>query len=151
MLGDINTMMLLSDIMHVLPLEAPLKDYRLSSPFGRRVDPLNKRWALHKGLDFVGAYGAKVYATAPGVVTFAGRNSGYGNLVEVDHGYGISTRYAHMKSILVAEGDKVEKGDVVGLQGNTGRSTGSHLHYEVRFNRTALNPKKFIEANGDVF
>lgn len=151
MLGDLNNMMLLSDMMQALPLAKPLQEYRLSSTFGRRVDPITKRWALHKGLDFVGAYGAKVYATASGTVKHAARNGAYGNMVEIDHGYGISTRYAHMKSILVSEGDKVETGDIVGLQGNTGRSTGSHLHYEVRFNRAALNPQKFIEASSDIF
>jgi murein DD-endopeptidase MepM/ murein hydrolase activator NlpD len=151
MVTDINDMMLLSDIMNAVPLATPMKDYRLSSPFGRRVDPITKRWALHKGLDFVGKYGEKVQATANGTVTFAARSGAYGNLVEIDHGYGITTRYAHLKKVLVSEGETVEKGTIVGLQGNSGRSTGSHVHYEVRFNRAAMNPKKFIEAGNNVF
>lgn len=152
MLSDLNSMMLLSDITHSLPLAKPIQDdHHLSSTFGRRVDPITKRWAIHRGLDFVGRYGTKIHATAPGTVTYAARNGAYGNFVEIDHGYGVTTRYAHMKTLMVKEGDEVDKGDVVGLQGNTGRSTGSHLHYEVRFNRAALNPKKFIEANSDVF
>lgn len=150
MLNDINNMMLLSDMMQALPLAEPMSDYRQSSAFGRRVDPITKRWALHKGLDFVGDYGANIFATADGTVKFADRNGAYGNLVEIEHGYGLSTRYAHMKKINVNKGDVVKRGDVIGTQGNTGRSTGSHLHYEVRFNRAALNPKKFIEANHDV-
>lgn len=153
MLSDLNSMLLLSDMLAALPIGEPLKKdtYRLSSTFGRRVDPITKRWALHKGLDFVGKYGAKIHATASGTVKRAGRNGAYGNLVEIDHGYGLSTRYAHLKTITVSEGDTVKKGDIIGLQGNTGRSTGSHLHYEVRYNRAAMNPKKFIEANHDVF
>ena len=146
MITQMNEMMLLDDIIQALPLAKPLHDYRLSSPFGRRVDPITKRWAIHKGLDFVGKYGEKVMATANGIVKRAGRNGAYGNLIEIDHGYGITTRYAHLKKIMVSEGDAVEKGKVIGLQGNSGRSTGSHLHYEVRFNRAAMNPKKFIEA-----
>lgn len=153
MITGINEMMLLSDIKRALPIAKPLQEYRLSSPFGRRVDPITKRWALHKGLDFVGKYGTKVHATAGGTIKYADRNGAYGNLVEIDHGYGITTRYAHLKQVLVSEGDTVKKGDVVGLQGNSGRSTGSHLHYEVRFNRVAMNPKKFIKAGSedDVF
>lgn len=152
MLSDLNDMMLLSDIIQALPLAAPLKEYRLSSLFGRRVDPITKRWALHKGLDFVGKYGENVLATAAGTVKYADRNGAYGNLVEIDHGYGITTRYAHLKQISVSEGDVVAKGDVVGRQGNSGRSTGSHVHYEIRFNRMAMNPKKFIKAGSeDVF
>lgn len=151
MVGELNEMLLLSEIIQALPLSTPLREYRLTSPFGRRVDPITKRWALHKGLDFVGDYGDDVVATAAGTVTHADRNGAYGYMVEIDHGYGLTTRYAHLKKILVAEGDAVDKGDVVGLQGNSGRSTGTHLHYEVRFNRAALNPKKFIEAGSDVF
>lgn len=151
MVGELNEMLLLSEIFQALPLATPLKEYRLSSSFGRRVDPITKRWALHKGLDFVGGYGDDVVATAAGTVTHADRTGAYGNMVEIDHGYGLSTRYAHLKKILVAEGDVVSKGDVLGLQGNSGRSTGTHLHYEVRFNRAALNPKKFIEAGSNVF
>lgn len=152
MMSDLNTMLLLSDIHRALPLAPPiLEDHHLSSSFGRRVDPITKRWAIHRGLDFVGQYGSKIHATAPGTITYADRNGAYGNFVEIDHGYGITTRYAHLKTIAVAQGDTVNKGDVIGLQGNTGRSTGSHLHYEVRFNRTALNPRKFIEAHNDVF
>lgn len=147
---DIDQMLLLSDITSALPLAAPMEDARTSSSFGRRKDPITKRWAMHRGLDFVGDYGSKVMSTAPGKVLRAGRNGAYGFMVEIDHGFGVTTRYAHLKKLLVKSGDMVEKGEPIGVQGNSGRSTGSHLHYEVRFDRSAINPYKFIEAGKNV-
>src|SRR5690606_27661797 len=141
---NINYMVFLGTLQSQLPFIAPMKQYRLSSGFGRRVDPLNKRWAAHRGMDFVNHYGAKVHPPAPGKVATAEPTRAYGHMVQFDHGFGISSRYAHMKSILVKKGDIVSRGEVVGTPGNTGRSTRSHLHYEIRINKVAVNPKNFI-------
>lgn len=151
MFSTLNNVLLLRDIVSVMPLAVPVEKGYISSHFGRRIDPINKRWAAHKGIDFVDSYGSQVHSTADGVVTLAGTMRGYGNIVEVDHGYGLTTRYAHLKSVAVSEGDTIKKGTVIGRQGNSGRSTGSHVHYEVRFNEMALNPEKFIKAGADVF
>lgn len=151
MFDTINDLVVLQDIVKVLPLAKPLAQSRVTSHFGRRVDPINKRWAVHKGMDFVSDYGAKVMSTSDGVVSLAETMNGYGHIVEIDHGYGLSTRYAHLDKILVREGQKVKKGTVIGTQGNSGRSTGSHVHYEVRFNQMALNPEKFVKAGLHVF
>lgn len=142
--SDLDSMVKLGTIVRALPAGVPIKHAEVTSGFGRRVDPITHRWAVHKGMDFSGPENSKAAATSDGVVTFAGRSSAYGYMVEVSHGYGIATRYAHLKRLLVHEDQRVSKGDFVGVQGNTGRSTGTHLHYEVRFNQTALNPNKFV-------
>lgn len=136
----------LSKLMNEIPLGRPIDSQRVTSGFGIRRDPFTGKPAMHGGIDFVGAYGSKIYATAEGKVTYAGRYSEYGNFVEIKHGNGISTRYGHLKDVLVREGQKVTRGTVVGTQGNTGRSTGTHLHYEVRINNEAKNPKPFVTA-----
>ena len=148
---DLDNMVMLSDIVQALPLAKPLKNARVTSTFGRRRDPINRGLALHKGMDFVGKNNSRVQATADGKVISAGRSGAYGFLIEINHGYGVSTRYAHMKQLLVKEGSFVKKGQYIGVQGNTGRSTGSHVHYEVRFNNSAMNPEKFITAERNVF
>jgi murein DD-endopeptidase MepM/ murein hydrolase activator NlpD len=102
---------------------------------------------MHPGIDLAGAYGTPVYATADGTVLRAGWNSGgYGNLVELDHGRGITTRYGHMSAILVREGDHITRGQQIGRMGSTGRSTGNHLHYEVRIDGRAVNPIPFMKS-----
>jgi murein DD-endopeptidase MepM/ murein hydrolase activator NlpD len=117
------------------------------SGFGYRSDPFNHRSAMHPGLDLAGPIGTPIYATADGTVARAGWNSGgYGNLVEIDHGRGISTRYGHMSAILVREGDRITRGQQIGRMGSTGRSTGSHLHYEVRIDGRAVNPMPFMKS-----
>ena len=121
-----------------------------SSGFGPRIDPFTGRYAFHPGIDFAGPWGAVVTATAPGVVTFAGSDGGYGNMVEVDHGFGLHTRYGHLSRIMVAPGTKVAKGTVIGRLGSTGRSTGPHVHYEVWYNNIVRNPTNFIEAGRHV-
>ncbi|HVZ28380.1 MAG TPA: peptidoglycan DD-metalloendopeptidase family protein [Rhizomicrobium sp.] len=121
-----------------------------SSGFGPRIDPFTRRYAFHPGVDFAGPWGATVTATAPGVVTFAGANGGYGNMVEIDHGFGLHTRYGHLSRIMVAPGTRVTKGSVVGRLGSTGRSTGPHVHYEVWYNNVVRNPTNFIEAGRHV-
>lgn len=122
----------------------------LSSGFGVRYDPFNGAPAMHAGLDFVGAHGSPIRAAAPGRVSFVGVKSGYGNVVEVDHGHGLLTRYAHLSRFAARAGDEVAAGAVIAHMGSTGRSTGTHLHFEVRVNGAAVNPRRFLEANRDV-
>ena len=136
--------------IHALPLAAPLEDYELTSPFGSRDDPFNEQTAFHEGVDLGAPVGSPVFATGDGVITWAGWRDKYGNLVEIDHGHGLVTRYAHLARTLVHVGDRVVRGRTVGLLGNTGRSTGPHLHYEVRINDVATDPLKFITAGRDV-
>jgi len=136
--------------IHALPLAAPLEDYELTSPFGSRDDPFNEQSAFHEGVDLGAPVGSPVFATGDGTVTWAGWRDKYGNLVEIDHGHGLTTRYAHLARTLVRVGDHVVRGRPVGLLGNTGRSTGPHLHYEVRVNDMATDPLKFITAGRDV-
>lgn len=143
---NVDRMVLLHDIVQQLPLKQPIFDARTTGPFGKRVDPLNGRWAIHPGVDLVGPPGAKIFATSAGRVIAAGHRPAYGNAVDIDHGFGIVTRYAHMSKIVVKEGDIVRKGQQVGVQGSTGRSTGPHLHYEVRINDQPVNPVKFLHA-----
>jgi murein DD-endopeptidase MepM/ murein hydrolase activator NlpD len=128
------------------PLANPAPGADITSTFGTRADPLLGTAAFHSGMDFRGAIGDPIRATAAGKVISAGRNGGYGNMVEIEHANGLTTRYAHMSRIDVAEGDVVASGDLVGAVGSTGRSTGPHLHYEVRRNGDAINPAMFIRA-----
>jgi murein DD-endopeptidase MepM/ murein hydrolase activator NlpD len=116
-----------------------------------RSDPITNRKTLHHGLDFVGLENEKIYSPSSGKVILAGKFSEYGNAIVIDHGFGITTRYGHLSSIKVKEGQIVKKGENIALQGNTGRSTGDHLHYEVRYKNIPLNPKKFLEAGQILF
>ena len=116
----------------------------LTSRFGYRMSPFTGKAAMHAGLDIAAAPGSPVYAPADGVVSYAGYDQGYGKLVSIDHGYGVSTRFGHTSQIYVQVGQKVSKWDVVAAVGNTGRSTGPHLHYEVRINGTPVDPINFI-------
>lgn len=129
-----------------LPVKKPVRNGKLSSSYGPRMDPFLKRLAMHSGLDFKAPYGARVYATAPGTVVFAGWKGGYGKLVEIRHANGFVTRYAHLSKIRSTEGAHVVAGDVIGNIGSTGRSTGPHLHYEVRRNDRPTNPASFLKA-----
>jgi murein DD-endopeptidase MepM/ murein hydrolase activator NlpD len=138
-------------VLHTLPLAAPLDHFLLSSGFGSRRDPINGRLAVHEGLDFLSELGAPVMATAPGKVVFAGWKGDYGKMVEIDHGLGIHTRYGHLKSITVKVGDEVTYRQQIGALGNTGRSTGPHVHYEVRVDDKAFDPMNFLEAGRYVF
>ncbi len=144
--GNLDDLALLRQIVSNLPLAYPIADGDLQSSFGRRIDPFNGRLAFHSGLDIAGPSGSRVLSTADGIIKEAGPHNNYGNNVDVDHGNGITTRYAHLSRVLVKEGQKVRKGETIGIQGSTGRSTGAHLHYEVRFRDQAMNPKKFLEA-----
>ncbi|WP_435419172.1 peptidoglycan DD-metalloendopeptidase family protein [Parerythrobacter aurantius] len=122
----------------------------VSSGFGYRRDPFTGGGAMHAGLDFKGPMGAPIYAAADGVVSFVGRKSGYGNVVEISHGNGLMTRYAHMSRFSTRVGTRVDAGTVIGAIGSTGRSTGPHLHFEVRINDRAVNPRPFLEAAPNV-
>lgn len=141
----------LQTVVAKVPLAAPLDSFYVTSSFGKRRDPMNKRWAMHYGLDMGGAMKSPVYSTAPGIVTYAGWKGNYGRYIEIDHGSGIKTRYGHLHKILVKKGDKVKFRDRVGLLGSSGRSTGAHLHYEVVFQGKPHNPMKFIKAGRYVF
>ncbi len=144
--NKIEKLLALEKMVKNLPFARPMKNYYISSTFGTRFDPITGSRASHQGLDFVGKNNEKVISPAQGKVTLAGKFSDYGNAVVIDHGFGITTRYGHLSKILVNEGDSVEKGQIIAHQGNTGRSTGEHLHYEVRYKNTPLDPKKFLEA-----
>ncbi len=135
-----------------VPLTTPVHGprFELTSDFGPRIDPFTHRLGFHPGLDFGGPWGSTIHATAPGKVTWAGRRGGYGNMVEIDQGFGIKTRYGHMSSILVKVGDTVKKGTPIGKLGSTGRSTGPHVHYEVWLGDVVRDPSKFIEAGRHV-
>lgn len=133
-----------------IPQFEPANLKYISSGFGYRHDPFNGRGAMHKGLDFRGPVGAPIYAAAEGRVSFVGRRSGYGNVVEITHGNGLMTRYAHMSRASARVGQRVDPGDVIGAIGSTGRSTGPHLHFEVRINGRAVNPRPFLETAPDV-
>lgn len=141
----------LKNLVAVMPLSAPMDYFTISSHFGKRKDPINRRWAMHYGLDLVGAIGSRVYATAPGTVVRAGYKGKFGKFIEVDHGLGFKTRYGHLNKILVKRGQKVDYRKKIGLLGNTGRSTGPHLHYEVLHNSKPRNPWRFIKAGRYVY
>ena len=140
----------LRKLLKSLPLAAPLGQYQLESPFGQRVDPINHRQGFHPGVDLTSAFRSPVYSTAPGVVTFAGPRDTYGKFVEIDHGNGIVTHYAHLHRVTVARGQKVGAHQEVGELGSTGRSTGPHLHYEVVVDGEPLDPEKFLEVGKSV-
>jgi murein DD-endopeptidase MepM/ murein hydrolase activator NlpD len=116
----------------------------VTSDFGSRLDPYTADRVMHAGLDIAAPHGKEVFAPSDGTVVFAGLEGGYGNVLVIDHGYGIKTRYGHLAKMLVKAGDKVKRGDRIAAVGNTGRSTGPHLHYEVRVNGIPQNPRKFI-------
>lgn len=124
----------------------PVRSGYMSSNYGYRTDPFTGRAAFHGGIDFAGPTGTHVFSVAPGIVTFAGPKSGYGNLVEVSHGDGMSTRYAHASRVAVKVGDLVAKDQLVAYMGSTGRSTGSHLHYEVLRNGKQVDPASYIAS-----
>lgn len=127
----------------MLPVEAPYN----ASGFGRRIDPFSGQWAIHEGVDFLADTGTPVVAAAGGVVQFAGFHPQYGFMIDLDHGNDLVTRYAHLSKLFAKEGDVIMRGRRIALTGNTGRSTGPHLHFEVRFRGVAQNPGRFLAAN----
>lgn len=148
---QLNQLEGLQTVLGKLPLAVPTDNFEVTSSYGKRRDPLNHRWAMHYGLDLGGVYKSSVYATAPGVVTFVGWKGNYGRVVEVSHGAGIKTRYGHLYRTLVKKGQELKFRDKVGLMGNSGRSTGTHLHYEIHFKGRPRDPMKFIKAGRYVF
>lgn len=142
---DAQQLLDLERLANALPIAVPLGGhYRLTSPFGIRTDPFNGRPAFHPGVDLAAPFGAPVYATAPGVVTYVGWYSGYGKLVEIDHGHGIATWYGHLTRYTVLAGEHVRAGTQIGYEGSTGRSTGPHVIYEVHVNGQPQDPEKFF-------
>ncbi|MCB0311148.1 MAG: peptidoglycan DD-metalloendopeptidase family protein [Bdellovibrionales bacterium] len=131
-------------LLKITPFGVPVPGH-INSDFGYRRSPFSGSLRMHQGVDFSSSYGGYVYSTADGIVTRVGRNGTYGLMVDIDHGAGVSTRYAHLSKSLVQAGDKICRGEVLGLVGSSGRSTGPHLHYEVRVNGKAKNPMPFIE------
>ncbi|HJP67700.1 MAG TPA: M23 family metallopeptidase [Sphingomicrobium sp.] len=138
----------LQDGIIAIPSDKPVKtNVEFTSGFGVRSDPFEHGAAMHPGIDLAGAYGTPIYATADGTVIRAGwNNGGYGNMVELDHGRGIVTRYGHMSAVLVHAGEHVTRGEQIGRMGSTGRSTGTHLHYEVRIDGRPVNPIPFMKS-----
>ena len=143
---DMSDMRSLNAAAQKLPFFRPTSNPAMSSSYGVRFDPFTRRPAFHSGLDFPGAFYTPIMSTAPGVVSFTGVRSGYGNTIEIDHGGGFKTRYAHLQAISVRVGERVAIGQRVGAMGSTGRSTGPHLHYEVWANGRAQNPNRFLKA-----
>lgn len=129
-----------------VPVKLPAKDYYISSLYGYRKDPITKRRSMHKGIDMAGWIKTQIFSPAKGIVKRAGKNGSYGNFIEIDHLNGFSTRYGHLHKIKVKKGQTISKNDVIGLMGSTGRSTSTHLHYEVMFNNKTINPLKITKA-----
>jgi murein DD-endopeptidase MepM/ murein hydrolase activator NlpD len=148
--GALFRMEVLERTLVAVPSGNPADVLMMSSGFGYRSDPFTGGAAMHSGLDFRGPIGTPILAAAPGRVSFVGQKSGYGNVVEVDHGQGIMTRYAHLSGFTSKVGAQVTAGEQIAKMGSTGRSTGSHLHFEVRLNGVAVNPRRFLEAKADV-
>jgi len=129
-----------------LPMGKPVDRGSISSGFGKRIDPVNGKIGYHSGIDYRANRGDKVHATADGIVKKAFKNGGYGNFVLIDHGNGYTSSFSHLDKYLVKKGDRVERGQVIGLVGNTGRSTGTHLHYEICLDKKPINPYQFMKV-----
>ncbi len=152
LLQDLDTVEMLNMAGNRIPMVMPVRaSVRATSSFGVRHDPFNGSSRMHKGQDWAGPVGTPLYATADGVVKFAGRQHGYGNVVIIQHDFGFETFYAHQSKIRVVKGQRVSRGDRIGDMGSTGRSTGSHVHYEVRLNGKAVNPLTYIKAGRYVY
>jgi murein DD-endopeptidase MepM/ murein hydrolase activator NlpD len=154
-LGGFNSrldhLVMLNRVLSRLPLSLPVQDgSEITSKFGKRRDPFKKTWAKHMGVDFGPGYKAPIYVTAPGKVSFVGWRGPYGRSIDIVHGHGVVTRYSHLRKILVKNGEQVKARQRIGLVGSSGRSTGAHLHYEVRFDGKPLNPAKFLKAGQNV-
>ncbi|MEQ8604392.1 MAG: peptidoglycan DD-metalloendopeptidase family protein [Marivibrio sp.] len=149
--GRIQRWRALQEVVRCTPLIAPVDNYHVTSSFGKRKDPFTGKWAQHEGVDLGGWPGTPVMAAAPGVVTYAARQNGYGNKVVIDHGCGVKSIYAHLRKITVKKGQRVDHRDLIGKLGSTGRSTGPHVHYEIQVDGEPLDPEKFIEAGKHVF
>lgn len=147
---DLERMSLMRIAIDRLPFGVPTKGARQTSGFGPRRDPLRRTYRMHKGMDFAAPRGTPIYSSGDGVVSFSGRQSGYGIVVKIRHAFGFETVYAHLNKSRVKVGQRVERGDRIADMGSTGRSTGSHLHYEIRIDGKPVNPNKFIKAARNV-
>lgn len=146
-LSDIEALLLQQSVLKdLLPNRSPVDAAFNSSSYGWRYDPFNGNRAFHEGLDFTAVAGTPIYAAAGGIVTFSGQTNDYGLLVKIEHGSGLETRYAHASRLLVRNGQRIEKGQKIAEVGSTGRSTGPHLHYEIRLNGSPLDPRKYLNA-----
>jgi murein DD-endopeptidase MepM/ murein hydrolase activator NlpD len=150
-LSEVTYLAHMVDSLADVPIAHPMPYGRFTSGFGRRLDPFRRALASHTGVDYAGAVGSEAKVTANGRVVYASYNGAYGRMIDIDHGNGFVTRYGHLSKILVRRGGVVKKGQVIGIQGSTGRSTGNHLHYEIRYNGVAINPIPFIKAGQYVF
>ncbi len=150
LMKDLGTLDLMRYAAERMPFGAPVNTGRITSRFGPRRDPRNGRREMHEGLDIAAPRGTPIYATGDGVVAFVGWQHGYGRVVKIRHAFGFETVYAHLSRARVKRGQHVKRGDRIGDMGSTGRSTGNHVHYEVRINDRPVNPMKFIEAARDV-
>lgn len=147
-LSDIEAKLLQQSVLkNALPNISPINAAFNSSSFGWRLDPFNGYKAFHEGLDFSASIGTPIYAAAGGIVSTAEQTPDYGKIVKIDHGSGLETRYAHTSKLLVSAGQRVTKGQVIAEVGSTGRSTGPHLHYEIRLNGNPLDPRKYLNAS----
>jgi murein DD-endopeptidase MepM/ murein hydrolase activator NlpD len=146
-LSDVEAKLLQKSVLKdTLPNRSPVMVAFNSSSFGWRIDPFNGHSAFHEGLDFTATIGTPIYAAAGGIVSAAEQMPDYGKIVKIDHGLGLETRYAHASKILVKVGDRIEKGQKIAEVGSTGRSTGPHLHYEIRLDGNPLDPRKYLKA-----
>jgi murein DD-endopeptidase MepM/ murein hydrolase activator NlpD len=141
-----NTDEMSADSRSSIPSREPVENVDFSSNFGNRSDPFNGRARMHQGVDIRGPLGTPIYATADGVISRSEWANGYGNLIEINHGNGIETRYGHLSRLIAQPNERVKRGQLIGLMGSTGRSTGSHLHYEVRIAGNAVNPLPYIQG-----
>lgn len=148
--GALSRMEMLERSLMAIPSGKPTATPMLSSSYGYRSDPFNGHAAFHAGLDFPGRYGQPILSAAPGRVSYVGQRQGYGNVVEIDHGNGLMTRYAHLSGFASRVGQTVARGDAIARMGSTGRSTGTHLHFEVRLNGQPTDPRRFLAAHRDV-
>lgn len=137
----------LETAMAAIPSYVPVKSFSTTSTYGVRYDPFTGNTAMHAGLDMAGSHGEPIYAAADGVVVTGGRSGAYGNLVELAHGKGLATRYGHLSAVLVRPGEQIRQGQLIGRMGSTGRSTGTHLHYEIRIDGRAVNPRPYLDAS----
>ena len=148
-LGNLEAKLLQQSVFkNMLPNSSPIAAAFNSSSFGWRLDPFNGHKAFHEGLDFTAASGTSIYAAAGGIVSTSEQTPDYGKIIKINHGSGLETRYAHASLLLVKVGDRVEKGQKIAEVGSTGRSTGPHLHYEIRLNGNALDPRQYLKASG---
>ncbi|MDR0571757.1 MAG: M23 family metallopeptidase [Rickettsiales bacterium] len=141
----------LEEFLNSAPITEPMNNYFLTSKYGSRIDPFTGEVKSHKGLDFAGSYNSTVFSTAGGTVEFSGRNGGFGNVIIINHGNKIRTAYAHLKEPLVKVGQKISRKEAIGIQGNSGRATGQHLHYEITVDNKTVDPMKFVNIGKKVY